>query len=948
MNDRPGRKLILLDGHSLAYRAFFALPDSLQARDGTVTNAVYGFTTMLLRLLEEEAPHAAAVAFDKGEPTFRLEVFEAYKAQRPGVPDKLRPQFGLIKEVLGALGVAIAEAEGYEADDVLGTLARQAEADGWNVLLVTGDVDALQLVSDRVRVMITRRGISETVVYDPEAVERDYGVGPHQIPDLKGLMGDASDNIPGVPGVGKKTAADLVRRFGSVESLLEHVDAVPRPKLREALEEHGDQARLAKRLATIDTRMPLDLGPEDCRLTTPDYRRLYELFRALGFRSLIKRLDLESKLPREALEQPTLFAREVPGPGEGPNGEAAEEDAEEATGGADGPGEAGGGQAPVQFQVIREADELGAVAADLAGQHVVSVLLTLNGPDAMRAGIDTLSVGHAANGGILVRHVATASRPDGEAGPEEPSAEVLVAALNPVLAAPQPKKLMHDAKPAIMALRRLGSGLGGLEFDTAIAAYLLDPGRYGYDLPKLALEFLEVELAEEPPERPADRAGHWAARAGVIWHLARVMEGRLREAGLDSLFREVELPLVQVLADLEQRGFAVDRETLDRLADDFASRIEALAWEVWDLAGEEFNLNSTRQLATILFEKLKLPPGKRTKTGYSTDAEVLEQLAREHVICRKILEHREVAKLKSTYVDGLRELINPDTGRVHTTFDQTVAATGRLSSRNPNLQNIPVRTELGRQIRRAFVPGRPGWVILAADYSQIELRVLAHVSGDPVLLDAFKKGEDIHRRTAAEVFGVPLEKVTPEQRDRAKAVNFGIAYGQTDYGLSRSLGISREEAAAIIAGYFARYRGVEAYIRRTIAEARQQGFVTTLLGRRRYLPDIHSRNPALRQFAERTAVNTPIQGSAADIIKLAMVRADREIRAAGLQAQMILQVHDELVFEGPEAERDDAARLVRRCMEEAYPLDVPLVVDLKAGPNWADVAEFEPGDGHET
>ena len=905
-------KVLLVDGNSLVNRAFFALPP-LSTADGQPTNAILGFLTMLLRLFDEEKPDHVAVAFDKSAPTFRHQAYDQYKAHRTGAPDDLRAQFDPLKEVLDALGVARVELEGYEADDLLGTLSSLAEKAGADVLVVTGDRDALQLISDRVKVVLTVRGISETKVYDFAALKEQYGLAPAQVADLKGLMGDASDNIPGVPGVGEKTALKLLQAYGSVEGVLAHADEVSGAKLRENLFTHADDARLSKRLATIDRNVPLpgELTSLDAMARRPaDEAHLAELLRRLELKTVARKLAAGGTGAAE-----TVTA--APAPERGDVGDGTELRGTEARAVAYG-----------------DTAVLKAMADKVKRQgSLVYFWEPATAPGRAARG----SIGVSAGDGDLLEV-------DLDASGETPAAPPLPlpGAILELFESASVGKVGHDVKSGWTLLRRSGFMPRGLAFDTALAAYLLDPIRGNYTVASLAKEHLGVDLSPAGTGAEAGAGAAAGVAAEAVRRLAPILEEKLASAGLASLFRDVELPLVDVLASMEAVGVGVDLAALGKMGDEFALRLHELAEEIYSLAGLTFNINSTKQLADVLFGKLQLTPTKKTPKGApSTDAEALEGLAEEHPVVAKILEHRTLTKLKSTYVDGLRNLADPATGRVHTTFNQMITATGRLSSTEPNLQNIPVRLPLGRRLRKVFVPSEPGRVLLAADYSQIELRILAHLSADPVLSEAFRRGEDIHRRTAAEIFGLPPEEVDETLRDRAKAVNFGIVYGISDFGLARNTGVPRREAARFIESYFDRYQGVKRFIEETVAIAREQGYVTTILNRRRRLPDINSRNRNLRMFAERTAVNTPIQGSAADIIKLAMVRLHREMAERRLASRMLLQVHDELIFEVPEAELPGMVALVREVMEGAYPLDVPLVVDMKAGPNWYDVKDLE-------
>ncbi len=893
------KKLILLDGHSLANRAFYALP-RLTAASGQVTNAVYGFVTMLLRLLDEERPDMVAAAFDRPAPTFRHIQFDQYKATRTGSPDDFKSQIPIIKSVLQALNIPVFELDGFEADDVLGTIAHKAEDAGIETVIVTGDKDALQLVSDNTTVLLTRKGISEVARYDPGQVEQAHGICPSQVVDMKALTGDVSDNIPGVPGIGEKTALKLIREYGSVENLMANMDRVDDKRARAALERGAQSAALSKKLATIIKDAPVEVDFSECCLRVPDYEKVDLLFHDLDFRNLARRVREAYAKAGCAVQDPAARAPE--------------------------------GRTGVAEQIEQEVYSTPVTAAELekaarrSARSEVAALTFLNGPgDSWKANICGLFV-KAATGSFFVR----IGRGDGEVPQEE-----ALCALKPLLENPRVAKVGHNLKPSLVALRCAGSNLEGLAFDTALAGYLLEPTRSSYRIPDLAKEYLGFTVLE-PAKGETVTADHVAAWSAATLALSHKMDVLLEDRDLKRLFCEIEMPLLEVLADMEITGVGVDPDIVEQMSREFSTRIEAILQEIYRMAGVEFNVNSTRQLGEVLFDRLHLPRAKKTKTGYSTNAEVLEELARHHEIAAKILEYRQVQKLKGTYLDGILDLIDRRTRRVHTTFNQTVTATGRISSAEPNLQNIPIRMELGRLIRRIFIP-QPGHALVSGDYSQIELRVLAHISDDPTLIDSFLRDEDIHRRTASEVFGVPLSEVTPEMRSRAKAVNFGIVYGISDFGLSQNLGISRTEAKAYIEEYLTRYPGVKSYMENTISQARKKGYVTTLFNRRRHLPDINSPNRNLRMFAERTAINTPIQGTAADIIKLAMVRIAASIRERGLKSRMILQVHDELVFEVPENEIGEVRDLVKKEMENVVELAVPLRVDMKTGPNWYDM-----------
>ncbi|HTD45864.1 MAG TPA: DNA polymerase I [bacterium] len=879
MPARTGRHLlVLIDANGLVYRAFYALP-YFTTSDGQPTNAVYGFTTMLLKVLEEESPEYVAVAFDKPGPTFRHEAYAEYKATRRKMPDDLRPQVGLAKEVVDALQLPVFEVAGFEADDVIGALARQAEAQGIDVLIVTGDLDALQLVSPHTRVMMTSRGITETTIYDEAAVRERFGIAPQQIPDLKSLKGDTTDNIPGVPGVGEKTASRLLGQYGSVEALLNGVGDIREAKLRERLREHREQILTSKHLATIVTNLDnVRLDLEFLRRRPPDRDQVKELFTTLEFKTLLERLGVEAPAPQSRGTYRTVAADALP-------------------------------------RLLAEAARLAIAPVAGPGHPLTAELRGL-----------------------------AASTKTGE-GAYVPVESGIPRALADLLERGDLPKLSEDAKRDRLLLEGAGLHPRGFAFDVSLASYLLDPGKRTHTLESAAWQFLGWRLgngeAAEGDALSLGRAPEEAAaeRADLTGRLAEILEARLGERELLSLYREIEMPLVDVLARMETVGVAIDVDALRALSVTLRERIDALTGEIYRLAGTEFNIGSPKQLAFVLFEKLQLPPLKRTKTGFSTDAEVLEQLAPQHEVVARILEHRELSKLLSTYVDVLPDMIDPRTGRVHTTFNQTVASTGRLVTTDPNLQNIPIRTDVGRQIRRTFVPGRPGHVLLSADYDQIELRVLAHITGDPGLLDAFRRGEDIHTVTAAEVFGVAPDGVTPEMRRQAKVFNYGIAYGISDFGLASQLGIGRAEAQRFMDTYFARYPRVQDYTRTTVELARRQGYVTTLLNRRRYLPDILSRNRVIREAAERNAINAPIQGTAADIIKIAMLRIHRDLLPGPSGLEMILQIHDELLFELPEALVPDVAPRIREIMERAYQLAAPLAVSVACGPNWQDLVD---------
>ncbi|SMC74685.1 DNA polymerase I [Sporomusa malonica] len=874
------QRFIIIDGSSLVHRAFHALP-MLRTADGLYTNAVYGFTTMLVKLLTDYKPDLLAVAFDKGRVTFRTETYQQYKAGRQATPGELSEQFPLIRELLDAFGITTIEEKGYEADDILGTLAEKASKQGCEVLIVTGDRDALQLIGPETKVLLTKKGISEMETMDTAALKEKYGLTPSQIIDMKGLMGDTSDNIPGVPGIGEKTAIKLLAQFGSMENVLANIDRVSGKKVQENLRQYAEQAILSKHLATIVCDMSLEFIPEIFRIN-PNREIVKELFTKFEFKNMLTKFDV-------------LF------PGSGQASDPVETKTLELT--------------PPIIAASRAEVEAVYMEAKQAGHLCCYPLTADHSPLASLTGLAVTCIGKT----VYI--------------PAEAEGWCVVFDL---LADSGITLATYDAKRLYNACRLRGTVLRCSVADTLIAAYLLDPTAAAYPLDVLVEKYLGQTIILPVGDKNLTTKPEYAAWASSnIEQLRDALSCKLADAGLDKLFEQVEMPLIESLSAMEVAGIKVDREYLKEMAVSIAGKVDLLLEEIYLLAGEEFNVNSTKQLGVILFEKLKLPIIKKTKTGYSTDAEVLEKLAGQNPLIDKLLEYRMLTKLKSTYLDGLETLIHAETGRIHTTFNQTVTATGRLSSSEPNLQNIPIRSDIGRRIRELFIPGDGYEYIMSADYSQIELRVLAHMAGDASLLEAFRHNQDIHTKTAAEVFGVAMEEVTPELRARAKAVNFGIVYGISDYGLSRDIGVSRKEAGYYIDSYFAKYQGVKRYIDEVVAGAHQDGYVTTLFGRRRHLPDINSSNFNQRSFAERTAMNTPIQGAAADIIKIAMNHVYRALTEAGLKSRLLLQVHDELVLEVTADELERVAVLVKESMEQAVELAVPLLAEVKTGRNWA-------------
>ena len=898
-----------------------------------MVNAAYGFTSMLLLALQEHPDYVLA-SFDLGGRTFRHEELAQYKATRRPTPPELSPQFPLTRDIVRAFGIPIYEVQGVEADDVIGTLARQAREQGLHSTIVTGDLDALQLVNEDVFVLTSKRGVSETILYTPERVRERYGLEPIQTVDLKGLVGDVSDNIPGIRGIGEKTAIKLIQEFGSVESLVENRANVTPPKVQKLLDQHWEQALLSKKMATIllDVEVTLDLSRGSAKDYRPDAART--ILSDLGFRSLAARVPT-SWSDGSTLSAPPIFAPPAREQGRLPlDGEPVRPPAQSTLALETPPTEV-----VTVVRGARDLDQLVAAfsAADRAGFQVVTL------DDVPRHGrIAALVVG--LNEGDIY-YVPLAHE-------QERCLEVrdVLARFAPSLQNAKPSKLGFNQKADYLALRAHGIELRGVDWDLLVAAYLLNSGVRSPSLEALASDVLhrsiegrEALFGSGKTAMTCDQvdvlraAAFFGDRMRVMLELAPRLESELDRLGNAELFRDLEMPLVPVLAEIEIAGVAIDLPYLQQVSRELYEQLQRLDQAIADVANGPINVNSPQQLARFLFEDLNLPGGRKTKSGYSTDANVLEGLRDQHPVVGQILEFRQLSKLKGTYVDALPLLVDPRTKRVHTSFNQTVAATGRLSSSDPNLQNIPIRTEVGQKVRRAFVPSRPGDVLLSADYSQIELRVLAHMTDDPVLVDAFARGEDIHARTAAEVFGIPQEQVTANQRRLAKVVNFGLFYGLSDFGLARDTGMSTEEARAFIDAYFRAYNRVREFLEGIKIQAREQGYVETVLHRRRYIQDIRSPNRMLRQGAERIAINMPVQGSAADIMKLAMIRLFGYLREQRLESRMILTVHDELVFEVPPAERDRLIDVVPDLMATAYPLKVPLQVDLKLGPNWQDM-----------
>lgn len=871
-------KLVLIDGNSIVYRAFFALP-LLNNDKGVYTNAVYGFTTMLMRILEEEKPTHMLVAFDAGKTTFRHKSYEAYKGGRQKTPPELSEQFPVTREVLEAFQIAHYELPMYEADDIIGTLAKQAKDEKWEVKVISGDQDLLQLVTDDVTVDLTRKGISEVDSYTPSFLKEKMGIRPDQVIDLKALMGDNSDNIPGVPGVGIKTATKLLQAHETLEAVYDHMDEVSGKKLKENLETYKDDAFLSKQLVTIETDSPIEVTLEDTIYKGYESQTLLKTFKDLGFQSLVKRIGGDDEEEDQSLED-------------------------------------------VSYEVVED------VSPDLFSE-TNAVLVEMIGSSYHTEDIQAIGIARDDHIAVIPTDVALGAEAFKQWAEDETKT-----------------KVVFDAKQTIVALKNHGIHMRGIIFDTVLASYLLNPSENNHDIPSIAHRFekTNVQYDEEVYGKGAKQhvpdfdtlAEHVARKVAVINDLQSELTEGLKENDQYTLYTELEMPLAPILANMEHQGIRVDVSQLEKMGEDLNERLKQIEQDVIADAGEEFNVNSPKQLGVILFEKLGLPVIKKTKTGYSTAAGVLEQLEDEHPIISRILHYRQLKKLHSTYIEGLLKVVHEDTKKVHTRFNQALTQTGRLSSIEPNLQNIPIRLEEGRKIRQAFIPSDEDMVIFAADYSQIELRVLAHIAEDEKLIEAFNDQIDIHTQTAGNVFHVSYDDVTSDMREQAKAVNFGIVYGISDYGLSQNLGITRKEAKEFIDRYFSVYPGVQDYMEEIVTQAKHDGYVSTLMNRRRYVPDINARNFNVRSFAERTAINTPIQGSAADIIKQAMIDLQHALEEEQLEARILLQVHDELILEAPTKEIERLKVLVTEVMEKTVSLIVPLRVDYSYGKSWYD------------
>lgn len=896
---------LLFDGNALVHRAFHALPPLTVSKTGEIVNAVYGFASTLLKVIAEFKPTYWAIAFDRPAPTFRHEKFEDYKAQRPATPEELKNQIKRAHQLVEAFHIPVFEIDGFEADDVLGTLSKQASEQGIETIIVSGDNDMLQLVVPGVRMLAPRRNFGDTILYDEEAVNQKYGIRPSQITDLKALTGDPSDNIPGIPGIGEKTAVKLLQQFGSLEGIYAHIEGIAPNRLQTTLSEHESQALQSKELVTVSQDVPVKLDLQACQMRTYSRNEVVEFFRELEFVNLIPRLPQQMAGPSGMVESKAL-----------PKGIC---------------------------QVVNTQIALNEVVRQLEGTSVFVIDLQTTGKEVMTADLVGVAVSPASGKAFYI--------PLGHRGlsqPEQLPVDQVIAKLKPLLASEKIGKIAHNGKYFMTVLGNHGVELENLGFDTMIAAYLT--GEKNLGLKALAFNRLGIEttpitdlvgtgkkqisIAMLEARQAADYA---CASSDVTWDLRDNLRDELERLGLWQLFAGVEMPLVPVLVDMERNGVVLDSRLLREMSFELNQKMLELEAQIYNSVGHKFNINSHQQLGRILFEELKLPRSRKTKSGYSTEASVIEGLRGSHPIIELVLDYRQLSKLESTYVDALPALINPDTGRVHTSFNQTATTTGRLSSTEPNLQNIPIRGELGGKIRQAIIAPQ-GSYLLSGDYSQIDLRVLAHLSQDPELIAAFARDEDIHAITASRIYGVGKAQVTSQMRRVAKTVNFGVIYGMSDYGLEQATELSREEAAQFIALYFERYPKVKEYIEATKEQARKLGYVQTVMGRRRFIPEINSPNWQVRQAAERMAINAPVQGTSADIIKVAMINMHREMKNRNLKSKMLLQIHDELLFEVPQEEIGEMKSLVARIMPEAMKLCVPLKVDIKIGKNWGEMA----------
>ncbi|OQX86545.1 DNA polymerase I [candidate division KSB1 bacterium 4484_87] len=900
-----GKKLFLIDSMGLIYRGYFAISrNPLITTRGENVGAVYVFLRSILKILDEEKPDYLAAVFDTPEPTFRHKMYPEYKATREKMPDELVDQLPRIREVLAALNIPLIEVPGLEADDVMGILAREAENSGMETFLVTGDKDFMQLVSPKIKIYDPGRSGKDVTILDPEGVTKKVGLKPEQIIDYLALIGDKSDNIPGVPNIGPVTALKLLGKYDDLERIYQNLKKIEPERIRHQLEKYREQAYLSKLLVTIDTNKEIPFDVKKLSLKRADAEKAFSLMKELEFNSLLDRFSSSTEKKSEQ-----------------------------------------------KYEIIRSADALEKLINELAGCKKFTLDLETTDVDPMKAEIVGISFSWQEGKAFYVPVLQGESGMSGDLFQKQDFTGFIksnvLQKLAPIFLNESIKKCGQNIKYDLIVLKNAGADVKGVDFDTMVASYLINPSLRQHNLDALALQYFNYKKVTTKSligsgkkqismaEVPLDKIGFYACEdADFTQRLRVVLEPKLDQLGLKELFDKVELPLLFVLMEMEMAGVALDIRLLQQMSAELDELLDQIVKKIYSIADVEFNINSPKQLSEVLFERLKLRVIRRTKTGPSTDVGVLEELSKEHELPRYILEYRQLSKLKSTYVDALPRLINKKTGRVHTSYNQTVAATGRLSSSDPNLQNIPIRTELGRKIRKAFIPGDRNHILVDADYSQIELRIMAHLSEDENLIKAFQDGEDIHRSTAATVFNVSMDEVTEDQRRRAKEVNFGIMYGMGVYGLANRLGISNEEAENFIETYFASYPGIRKFMEESKELARKQGFVTTLLNRRRYLPEIHSENRQLREFAERNAINTPIQGSAADLIKVAMIRISERIKKENLQTKMIMQVHDELVFEVPKPELEAAKALIKEEMENAIDLKVPIKVDIGVGENW--------------
>lgn len=889
MSNKKGT-LMIIDGSSLVHRAFYALPP-LTTKDGLHTNSVYGFMTMFYKLQDEYEIDYIAVAFDKSGPTFRNEIYKEYKGHRKSTPSELKEQFPLLKEVIKSLNIPLLEMDEYEADDIAGTLAKQGEESGLDVILVTGDRDYLQLASDKTKVLITKKGITEMESYYKDDIVEKYGITPEQLIDLKGLMGDSSDNIPGVPGIGEKTALTLIKDFGDIDGVYNNIEKITGKKRVENLVNNEDLARLSKDLGRIKLDVPVDITIDDMKVEEPNYDELLRLYTLMNFNSLL------SKIPGE-IGQENLEELEI-------------------------------NYINIENNNYREL--LNEIKKD---KEMIFKFL--------------FDIEHYINANILGIGIRVSEK-NYYIDFNQNKIDLFVNDFKDIFENDKILKKSHMIKEDVYGLLKLKIDINGIVFDSHLAQYIINPSQNNYNISDLAKEYLNLNLDTEESilgkgvkKKSFSEIENNIKEKYIVEHLEIVdklyneMNKSIHDQGMDRLYYEIELPLTKVLANMEFEGFAVDIAVLEELGETFKDKIELLTEKIYNLSGIEFNINSPKQLGEVLFDKLMLPVIKKTKTGYSTNVEVLEKLKGQHEIIDYILEYRSIVKLNSTYIEGLKAVIDNKTGKIHSTFNQTVTTTGRISSTEPNLQNIPIRTEEGRLIRKAFIAKNKNYKLVDGDYSQIELRILAHITNDEKLVDAFVKDEDIHKRTASQVFHIDEDEVTPLLRDRAKAVNFGIIYGISDYGLSRDLNISREEAKEYIDNYLTNFKDVEKYMKEIVKVGKEQGYVETILNRRRYIPELQSKNFNIRSFGERIALNTPIQGSAADIIKLAMVKVFDKLKEEGLKSKLILQVHDELIIETHEEELEKVKYIMKDIMENAIELKIPLTVDIVVGDNWYD------------